>query len=311
MSETMESARCAAHPMQAAAATCERCGNYMCVECNEGGQVSSCPPCRQRTGASAFPFNRANFDLGQVLSFSVDRFKEQWVPLSLAALIILGTSMIVSGVNQGIQMATMGGVSAAGADPMAALAGMGVVSFAISICGMILQLWLQLGLHSICLKTLQGFEADLADLFRQGPRLLAAVAQIALIYLALIPVFGIPAAIVFGIGAGFESMGVAAAIAGGIFVILFLPIAVYVGLGLFGMQIELVGDPSAGPIEAMKRSWAIASGYRLNIFLYMLVASVLMFAGILACCVGLIPAMGLMTLMLNAVYLALRTGADI
>lgn len=36
--------------------------------------------------------------------------------------------------------------------------------------------------------------------------------------------------------------------------------AVYVGLGLLFMQFELVYDDGVGPLEAMRRSWALVRG---------------------------------------------------
>lgn len=45
-------ASCAQHPDRVALATCERCGNFMCAECNLSGQSRLCPRCREVQGGT-------------------------------------------------------------------------------------------------------------------------------------------------------------------------------------------------------------------------------------------------------------------
>jgi len=296
-------ARCALHPIQPATSVCGRCGNYMCITCTEGGQQSLCPPCRQRTGQGAFPFDRQRFDLGDVITFSFERFKEQWLVPSLGILLVWVVSIAFSMVDGGVQL----GLGALQGEPgPAAIA----VSVFLNVLSWIVQTGMQLGIMGACLNIAQGGKAEPGDLFGQFARLPHALAQ----YLVLMTPFGLLVGVPVGIAIGFGFSPDSSAIvpiALGLGALVFLPIFIYVVLGLSFMQIELVQDPDVGPLEAMGRSWRIASGKRLWLLVLWFVVFALTFAGLVACCVGVIPAAGLSSLIMAGVYLALRTGADL
>jgi len=60
----------------------------------------------------------------------------------------------------------------------------------------------------------------------------------------------------------------------------------------------LIVDHGLGPVEAMRESWRLTEGERLDLFLWMLLCIGLSVAGLLACCVGLfvmVPLCGLGT----------------
>ena len=67
--------------------------------------------------------------------------------------------------------------------------------------------------------------------------------------------------------------------------ILWLPIFVFVALGLslatFASALE-----GLGPVEAVRRSWSLASGNRILLFLYYAVFYILKVIGVCMCCVG-------------------------
>ena len=74
---------------------------------------------------------------------------------------------------------------------------------------------------------------------------------------------------------------------GAIFMVLVaVPVVVYVGLGLFfgGYVVALDGS---GAMDALRRSWDLVRGNRLQLFVFLLVMGVVHMAGILACCVGI------------------------
>lgn len=76
---------------------------------------------------------------------------------------------------------------------------------------------------------------------------------------------------------------------GGLLLVFTLPIAAYVGLGLALADSAVVLD-ELGPTDALARSWSLASGNRLWLFLYLLVTGlfqlVVTLVGLCFCCVG-------------------------
>ncbi|MCB9780763.1 MAG: hypothetical protein H6742_19500 [Alphaproteobacteria bacterium] len=83
-------------------------------------------------------------------------------------------------------------------------------------------------------------------------------------------------------------------LAAGVFLIalIALPVTIYVTLGLQlgNLAISLDG---VGTMEALDRSWTMAKGNRFRLFWFNLVHSFVGFAGFMLCCVGAIPARGL------------------
>jgi uncharacterized membrane protein len=67
----------------------------------------------------------------------------------------------------------------------------------------------------------------------------------------------------------------------------------------------------AGPFEAISRAFRLASGARLSLLGAYLVGAVVIVAGMLACCIGVLPAVALFTLLMTTIYLALRNGSDL
>ena len=68
-----------------------------------------------------------------------------------------------------------------------------------------------------------------------------------------------------------------------------LPICFYVGLGLL-LAPYSVALEGTNPFEAIARSWALASGNRLMLLVFSLVTILMVIAGLLMCCAGLLPA---------------------
>lgn len=89
------------------------------------------------------------------------------------------------------------------------------------------------------------------------------------------------------------------------------PVYVYVMLGLSFVQSELAFNDDAGPIDAIIYSWKIAKGQRLRIFGIGLLAGLVAMGSLMLCGIGILFGAPLTILLLGALYLGLRNGADV
>lgn len=296
---------CAIHTSTVAMRTCTRCGNFMCDECSQNRTLEVCPPCRAIVGDGfgAFPFRRDQWTFDGVLSYAWKVFTREWVLLSLAVLVAYVISFGISMITTGIRMAIFGLNQQSSAS-------MGL-GFALQIVHLVVQGGIQLGIVKLCLDAVLGRRLDFVDLFRQFSRLPAYLIQL----LLLILVIGVPLAVTGGIGAGigFASTKTAeAAIVGGIVgasvgFLLALPIL----LPSVFAHFELLYDRNIGGLASLKNCFTIASGFRAQIFLFSLLGIPILVAGVLLCCVGLLPAMAFWQLMLGVLYVALRRGSSL
>lgn len=287
----------------------------MCETCAEFGEQQNCPSCRANFGATAFPFNRNDYDFGRIWAMAWERFQQEWLMLGICALVLMGASILVSLFGQVFQ-----GIAGAvvGKDQIIVVAVIGAIMQQV-ISGLV-QGVVQLGLFRVAIDVLQGRKADISRLFSQVNKL----GRYILMYLTQIALIGIPVAALMG---GMLLLSVSMSGATSIesffrhgieravplmmlgFIVILVPL-IYVSLGLiFAAQELMYGD--CGPIEALKRSWEITSGHRLPVFGYSLMAGLVVLVGVIACCVGVLPAMGLAQLLLSGLYLSLRQGSNL
>jgi len=90
--------------------------------------------------------------------------------------------------------------------------------------------------------------------------------------------------------------------------VLALPVA-FLGLG-WSMSLSLIVDRGLGAVAAMKESWRITSGRRVDIFVALLVLFCVAFAGCCLCGLGLPVAMALTPLTFAFIYLRLTGQPD-
>jgi len=90
----------------------------------------------------------------------------------------------------------------------------------------------------------------------------------------------------------------------------FIP-AIYFGLPLYLLQPELTLNEDVSPMQALRNCYTLARGERLSLFGVGLLVMALVLVGLLACCVGIFPALGLGQLLLAGLYLALRNGSEL
>jgi hypothetical protein len=81
-----------------------------------------------------------------------------------------------------------------------------------------------------------------------------------------------------------------------------VPASIYVGLGLV-LGEHAVAFDDLGPMDALERSWTLASGNRTDLFLFSLGTGVFSVLGVFACCIGVIPTTAMMAFGWSEAYL--------
>lgn len=316
-------ARCALHPLELAVATCARCGNFMCQGCAAPAGGGRCPPCQQLAPAG-FPLG-AEADLGGIWAYAWSVWRTNLLMLSLASLVFLvaavGASILATLVGRVVtEVATLasGGASSQ-ALTYASLAVEQVLSTLISAG---VQAVVLSGFYRMLLDVLEGRPADLGRLFsqlHQAPRMFGLQLLTILVFTLPLMAVLVGAAIysLRGLDVSLESlrpeevvrllpqlMGTWAVASALLLPVLFLTLPIT----LFSAP-ELVLS-ECGPTEAFRRAWRLGAGQRWRMTGYSLVSAALVVAGAFACGVGILPAMPLAYLLLLALYLSIRRGAQ-
>jgi hypothetical protein len=151
-----------------------------------------------------------------------------------------------------------------------------VVAFSGTFIGMVLGLFLQIGQLKMFVAAARGQQIDFGLLLSGADRFFP------LVFMSIVSVLAIV-------------LGALALCVGALVVI----------LGLMLSQYYLI-DARQGPIEAMKTSWQVTKGNRLNLFVYLVVATALMLVGVCAACVGMFVAMAIFMAGLAVIYLRSR-----
>ena len=118
-------------------------------------------------------------------------------------------------------------------------------------------------------------------------RLLVALASV-LVVLPIIVIFGVWLSLVIpGSTSGASGPRVVIILVGVGVALVTVFVSLYVGLGLMLSEGAVLFEGHR-PVEAVKRSWALAKGNRLQLFLFVLVSIIFTLCGILLCCVGVL-----------------------
>jgi hypothetical protein len=270
------------------------------------------------TEAGNFPFD-ASADFSTLFDYALERWKEHVVNLSAAALIFyvaIGASSFASSFVSQVVTTVM---ATSDADAQVAVLIGAAISQIVSTAGSTIATTLFIGgIYGMIIDALTGRPVSLGTLilpFTKLLRLFAAQIALSMISLTVVAIIALPTAgamLARGITldeAGVEqvvmdpvTLGVllVGTLAGLVAGLLLLPIS------MFTIPEIVVSD--AGPFEAMARAWQIGSGQRLRIVGYSLVAGLVSTVGLLACCVGVIPATPLAYAVTLALFLALRAG---
>lgn len=303
---------CALHPDQRAQRTCTRCGNFMCGQCAEGGSQSNCPTCRQRLGLTeAFPLTRQDWTFSGLWDYCFELFKRDWVMLSVGALILMGVSVAAQAV--GNILPTLG--AAAESIPLTVALTLGAF-----LVQNVLQGIVGMGFMRMLLDVLQGRRAEISWMFSQVHKTGTYLGTLLVIALGAVVVIGLLSALVLvllmpGNPFDFENFNPEALDEGNLAaVVVVLAVAAvplaWLSLPLYLLQAELAADDHPTVMGVLRNCFAYARGQRLSILGVSMVNGLVLIAGMLACCVGFIPALALSSLLTVGLCLALRTGAD-
>jgi hypothetical protein len=296
-----QGAYCALHPDQQATRTCARCGNFMCVTCSQGGEQLSCPTCRERTGeAGAFPLKRDSWRFNQLWDYCFAAFKQNWVMISAAVLIVGGIGFIT---NLLTRLAPLLG-NLADSEVLA-----GILTVVATFVQNVVQGVLGIGMSRMMLDVLQGKPANIERVFSQFHKAGAYIYTVLIVMLfALVPV-GVLAGIMYGVISALDDAGIPIVL--GVGALAMIPL-VYFTLPLVLLQPQMAArDELPSPMQLLRNCYTYARGERFTIFGVVLVQVLIILTGLLACCIGVIPAAGLGSLLITGLYLALTNGADL
>jgi hypothetical protein len=197
-----------------------------------------------------------------VLSQAFEIFKQQWVVLVFAPLVLFVIYIAVSfGLQFPVTLLTRDNSTIAAL----AMIPVGLVQAAVYS-------WVYAGILKIYLAAARGQVPEFGDAFKAFDR--------------VVPLFF-----------GFLVAGLAYLVG---FVLLIVP-GIVLAIGCLFFPFYVV-DQGAGPVEALKKSWAATSGHKMQLFLFGLVAGCIVIVGYLACLVGVAVAYPVVTLAAAIIY---------
>jgi hypothetical protein len=199
-----------------------------------------------------------HWEIGQAINTGWELFKANIGVVLVGVIIYFGISFAMSFVISLVISLIQAAIQQAGMDPDVMLAIVFSIQFVFQIGVVLIDTYLMLGLIKLMLNVARGGpeQAQITDVFSGGSVLLKGIG--AQLLLGLVVMLG--------------------------FLLLFVP-GIILSLGL-SFTIYLVVDRQLGPIEALKESWRITDGHKVNLFLFGLVAALVMLAGALACGIG-------------------------
>jgi len=267
----------------------------MCRLCTEEGRFENCGACRARTGMGRFSQRRDNWTFEGVMRHAYAAYRQNFVSLTLAMVILFAVVIAMNAVGAGVQAALGEG-------------DFGPVSMALFIVQTVIQGVLTLGLLSMSLSAARGEGASLNQL-ASGIRLVGGwLVQMLLAYLPVALVAGLGAAIMALFQFNLTNMTMLAMV--GALALLAVPALVYFFLGVAFANTELVAEPKLGGVAALRNSLRIARGQRTMIFGCVMIISVVCMVGVMACLIGVLFAASYSAVLLATLYLALRNGTE-
>lgn len=169
--------------------------------------------------------------------------------------IVVGTILIAAapGIANGIVGAILQ-LSVQESDNEGAILAVAIVRLVLNIAAIVVGIYLQLGAVRVFTRLVRGMDTEFAMVFGEGGLLLPALGAFILVGLAV------------GLG----------------LILLIVP-GIIIGLGLQFYLYAMV-DKNLGPIEAMKESWRLTDGYKLQVFFVNLVIALIGIAVTCATC---------------------------
>jgi predicted Zn finger-like uncharacterized protein len=244
------------------------------------------------------------FSVDEVFSSTWAIFKDQWLKACVAVLIVMGVNMGAS-TAQNILIRVLPQIIN---DQVLFL----VSQFAVFFTFWLLQMWIQIGQILIMFDIARGREIRFGRVFAGGPYLANIVLAVIMIVLVVaaagLVLVGLPTAVV---GLATQDPGAAAATAI-VAAIIASPLLVILSLMVSQCQMLII-DRGMGPVESLYTSYEITKGNKFTIFLIGMLAFLILLGaiilGLLALCVGVIPAIigfsGFSSLLMVVTYLTM------
>ena len=179
-----------------------------------------------------------------------------------------------------------------------------LIALAVGVAVSLVISWLSVGYFNGVATVMRTGDVEFEKLFDARGRwlsmFLTRLLQGFLVFLSILtlgigPIMGVIAHEALGLDGG---VGVAV---GALGFLVCVPICVYVVLGL-ALAPYAAALEDVNPIEAIARSWTLASGNRLMLLVFLLATILIVFVGLLMCCVGVLPASILVEVMWVEAY---------
>jgi hypothetical protein len=271
-------------------------------------------PIEPRPPEPTFPLTRDDYNLSDLLS----RASEAW-SRDLGAWVLAMVLYMLIGVGIPVMLGFFSGF-------FVGLQGSGSewsgLRFAVEAVTQVVQLVLgaifTLGFWAMALRGLNGEPARVGALFSQLSKIWKYILQSIAIGLGLVLIVAPVILIIFLAFVGpvdrstpmseiMQSAGTPLAIA----LAVGAPFYIYAILGIVFAQVELAFNDDAGPIDGIIHSWRIARGKRWSIFGVAIIAGMIMVGSMMLCGIGVLFGAPFATLLVGALYLALRQGAEV
>ena len=271
-------------------------------------------PVEPRPIEPAFPLTREDYDLSDLLS----RASESW-SRDLGAWVLAMVLYVLIGFGIPTALAFFTGFFGELQGSGSGWSGLRItLEAATQIIQLVLNAIFTLGFWAMALRGLHGEPARVGALFSQLSKIWKYILQSLAIGLGLILIIAPILIIIFLAFVGpvdrttpmseiWESAGMPLAIAFAVGA----PVYLYVILGLIFAQVELAFNDDAGPIDAIIYSWRIARGKRWSILGVGFISMLILSGSLMLCGIGVLFGAPFATLLVGALYLALRQGANV
>jgi len=265
-----------------------------------------------------FSLTRENITLTDLLSRASEAWSRDLAAWLLAMLLygLLGLSIPFA---LGMVWGFFTTIQEANGEPSAMFAAVNViVQVVLQVIQLVLAAVFTLGLWAMALRGLHGHRTTVGVLFSQLSKIWKYILQTLAVGLGAILIVLPIIVIVFLAFVGPVDLDTPmneiiddAGPPFGIASLVLLPLYVYIVTGIAFMQAELAFNDDAGPIDAIIYSWRIARGRRWRIIGVGVIAGLIWVGSAMLCGIGLFFGAPFVLLLLGALYLALRNGADV
>ena len=190
--------------------------------------------------------------------------------------------------------------------------GIGGLCLCVGIVLFVIASWVRIGFANTVEEVLRTGSGDVGKIFEGKGRLLSMVGSrllCGLIVVASFLPYGFFVLVAAVVTDGFEREGALGALilSGGF--VLYLPVIVYVGLGV-ALADQAVALEGRLAVDSIKRSWSLVSGHRWMLLWFSIVTGVFALLGVCLLCLGIFLTGTLAEVAKSEAFLALTRGED-